>query len=213
MCWLKDLVKIYQKLTIANNILLELEQLNQLPLYDFVYAKTSRKQKVFKLIATGKVRDENINFESNRTSSVSEKTQTKQSMLSPRVSSSHQIPNYHTNTKSKLNEYINKLTLLHFNSFCQSFNILFFQTIFDRCFFCCYKKLFFQLVHKKVIKIEKRLALNLPITSLFSDAQQKFHLVKHNLFSRQTYNCLTIIPVYLFYWLKRKIKSEQIDWL
>ena len=30
-------------------------------------------QKVFKPIATGKVRDENINFESNRTSSMSEK--------------------------------------------------------------------------------------------------------------------------------------------
>ena len=36
--------------------------LDKLPLYDFGYAKTFRKQKVFKPIATGKVRDENINW-------------------------------------------------------------------------------------------------------------------------------------------------------
>ena len=100
------------------------------PLYDFAYAKTFRNQKVFKPIATGKVRDENINFESNRTSSMSEKIQTKQSLLSSKVSSSHQIPSYQTNTKSKLNEYINKLTLPYFNSFCQPFHIPFFY-IFD----------------------------------------------------------------------------------
>ena len=35
--------------------------LDKLPLYDFGYAKNFRKQKVFKPIATGKVRDENIN--------------------------------------------------------------------------------------------------------------------------------------------------------
>ena len=33
-----------------------------------------RNQKVFKPIAAGKVRDENINFESDRTSLMSEKT-------------------------------------------------------------------------------------------------------------------------------------------
>ena len=92
--------------------------INKLPLYEFGYAKTFRNQKVFKPIATGKVRDENINFESNRTSSVSEKIQTKQVLLSSKVSSGYQIPSYHTNTTSKLDEYINKLTLSYFNSFC-----------------------------------------------------------------------------------------------
>ena len=44
--------------------------------------------------ATGKVRDENINFESDRAHSKLEKIQTKQSMLSSKVSSSHQIPEH-----------------------------------------------------------------------------------------------------------------------
>ena len=47
------------------------------PLYDFSYAKTFRNQKVFESIATGKVRNENINCESSRTSSMSEKIQRK----------------------------------------------------------------------------------------------------------------------------------------
>ena len=85
---------------------------------------------------------------------MSAKIQTKQTLLSPRVSSSHQIPNYHTNT-SKLNEYINELTLTYFNSFCQPFHIPFFRNIFDQHLFCCYEKLFFQPVHKKVIIIKK----------------------------------------------------------
>ena len=42
-------------------------------------------------IATGKVSNENINFESNRTSSMSEKIQAKQSLLPSKVSSNHQI--------------------------------------------------------------------------------------------------------------------------
>ena len=71
MCWLKDLVNIHQKLTFANNILLELEKI-KLPLCDFDYTNTFRNQKVFKPIATGKARDENL--ESDRTSSMSEKT-------------------------------------------------------------------------------------------------------------------------------------------
>ena len=58
---------------------------DKLSLYDFGYAKTFRNQKVFKPIAVGRVRDENINLEPNRTSSMSEKIQTKQSLLSPRV--------------------------------------------------------------------------------------------------------------------------------
>ena len=68
-------------------------------------------QKVFKPIATGKVRDENINFESDRSSSMSEKIQAKQSLISSKDSSSHQKPIYQTNTTIKLNEYINKFTL------------------------------------------------------------------------------------------------------
>ena len=64
---------------------------DKLPLYDFGYAKTFQNQKVFKPIAIGKVRDENINFESNRTSSMLEKIQTKQSLRSSKVSSSNQI--------------------------------------------------------------------------------------------------------------------------
>ena len=67
MCWLKDLDKIHKKLTFASNILLELEK-NKLPLYDFGYAKIFRNQEVFKPITTGKVKDENIIFESDRTS-------------------------------------------------------------------------------------------------------------------------------------------------
>ena len=43
----------------------------KLPIYDFV--KTFQNQKVFKPIATGKVKDENINFEPYRTSSMSKK--------------------------------------------------------------------------------------------------------------------------------------------
>ena len=46
---------------------------DKLPFYDFGYANTFQSQKVFKPIATSKVRDENINFESDRTSSMSEK--------------------------------------------------------------------------------------------------------------------------------------------
>ena len=49
---------------------------DKLPLHEFGYANTFRNQKVFKSTATGKVRDE-INFESDRTSSMSEKIQTK----------------------------------------------------------------------------------------------------------------------------------------
>ena len=91
-----------------------------------------------------------INFKSNRTSSMFEKMQTKQLLLSSKVSSSHQIPSYHNNATSKLNEYINKLTLPYLNSFCQPFHIPFFYNIFDQRLFCCYEKLF-QPVHKRVI--------------------------------------------------------------
>ena len=61
----------------------------KLTLYDFDYANTFQNQKVFKPIATGKVRDENM--ESDRTSSMLEKIQTKQSLLSSKVWSSHRI--------------------------------------------------------------------------------------------------------------------------
>ena len=82
-------------------------------------------------IATGEVRDENISFESHKTSSMSAKHKQKQSLLASKVSSRHQIPSYKTNTSNKSNEYINKLTLPYFNSFCQSFHIPFFYNIFD----------------------------------------------------------------------------------
>ena len=51
--------------------------IDKLRLYDFGYAKTFQNQKLFKPIAIGKVRVENTNFESNRTSSMSGKIQTK----------------------------------------------------------------------------------------------------------------------------------------
>ena len=51
------------------------------------------KPNVFKPIATGNVRDENINFESDRTSSMSEKT--KQSLPSEKVL--NHIPSYQSN--------------------------------------------------------------------------------------------------------------------
>ena len=73
--------------------------MDKLPLYDFGYAKTFRNHKV-KDVREMQKRDKNIKFESNRTSSVSKIIQTKQSLLSPRVSSSHQTPNYHTNKTS-----------------------------------------------------------------------------------------------------------------
>ena len=83
------------------------------------------------------------------------KIQTKQSLLSSKVSNRHQISNYQTNTTSKLNEYTNKLTLPYLNSFCQHFLIPLFYNIFDQHLFCCYEKLFFQSLHKKVIKTKK----------------------------------------------------------
>ena len=55
--------------------------IDKLPLYDFGYGKTFRKQKVFKPTATSKIRYENINFESNRTSWMSEKIQKKKTTL------------------------------------------------------------------------------------------------------------------------------------
>ena len=90
---------------------------------------------MFKPIATGKVSDENVNFESDRTSSMLEKIQTKQSLSSSKVSRSHQIPSYQTNTTSKLNEYIYKLILPYFTSFCQPFHTPFFYNIFEQRLF------------------------------------------------------------------------------
>ena len=83
-----------------------------------------------------------------------EKIQTKQTLLSSKVSSNHQIPSYQTNATSKFNEYIYKLTLPYFISFCQPVGISFFYNIFDQRLFCGYEKLF-QPVHKKFIKIKK----------------------------------------------------------
>ena len=46
---------------------------DKLPLYDFGYGNIFQNQEVFKPITTGKVRGENIIFELDRTSSMSEK--------------------------------------------------------------------------------------------------------------------------------------------
>ena len=62
---------------------------DKLPLYNVDYANNFRNQKLFKPVATGKVGDKNL--ESDRTSSLSEKIQIKQFLLSSKVSSSHQI--------------------------------------------------------------------------------------------------------------------------
>ena len=140
---------------------------------------------------------------------MSEKNTNKTIMLSSKVSSSHQIANYHTNTVSKLNEYISKLLhLIAVLSAGHSIFHSFITSLISVCFVVM--KLFFQPVHKKVIKIKKWLALNLPLASLFSNAQQKFHPVKRNFCPTPAYNWLTIILVYIFR-LKRKIKSKEID--
>ena len=106
MCWSKDFVEIHWKVTFVNNTLLELEKITYSSM-TFVIP-TLFETKVFKPIATSNVKDENIKFESDRTSSMSEKIKTKQSLLSSKFLSSHQIPSYHTKTISKLNEYKNK---------------------------------------------------------------------------------------------------------
>ena len=80
--------------------------IDRLPFYDLGYAKTFQNQKVFKAIATGQVRGENINFESNRTSLMLEKIQTKQPLQSSKVLSSHQIPNYPYQHNKNLIEYM-----------------------------------------------------------------------------------------------------------
>ena len=58
----------------VNNILLSL--------YDFRYDNTFWNQIAPKPIATGSVRDKNMNFDSDRTSSMSERKQRKQSLQS-----------------------------------------------------------------------------------------------------------------------------------
>ena len=50
---------------------------DNLPLYDFDYDNTYQNQMAFKQIATGSVKDENIYFESDRTSSMLEKNANK----------------------------------------------------------------------------------------------------------------------------------------
>ena len=201
MCWLEDPLETYFCKQHPPG-----SWKDKLPLYVFGYANTFQNQKVFKPNAAGKVSDESINFESYRTSLMSGKIYTKQSLLSSKVSSSHQIPSYQIKTTSKLNEYINKLTLLYFNSFCQPFHIPFFCNIFDQHLFCCYENLF-----QLVLKVKKWWALNLPFTSLFSNVWLKFHLAKCNFFPTSAYSWLLIILVYILCRLKRKIKSEEID--
>ena len=156
----KDLVKIHEKLTFDNNILLEFEQINQ-PSMTLIMPTLFETKKVLKPLTTAKARDENL--ESDRTSLMSEKIQTKQSLLFPKVPSNHQIGTQLSNQQtSKLNEYINKLTLPYFNSFCQPFHTKFYSNLFDQRLLCCYEKLF-QPVHKNVIKNQDMIA-NLPLT-------------------------------------------------
>ena len=70
----------------ANNILHPLQTYFAsnmlLSLCDFGYANTFGNQTASKPIATGSVRDENMNFDSDRTSSMSERKQRKQSLRS-----------------------------------------------------------------------------------------------------------------------------------
>ena len=74
--------------------------------FDFGYANTSQNQKLFKPIATGKVEDENINFESNRTSSMLEKQNKTTLGIFKSFKQSSNIPSYQANITRKLNEYI-----------------------------------------------------------------------------------------------------------
>ena len=98
---------------------------DNLSLYESGYANTFRNWKVFKPIVTGNVRDENMNFESDIASSMSEKNKTKQYLLSLKVSNSHLIPSCQASLKEYINEKINKLIWPYFNSFCQLFCIPF----------------------------------------------------------------------------------------
>ena len=122
--------------------------INKLPLHNFGYVKTFWKQKVFKQIATGKVRNENIKFVSNRTSSMSEKIQTKQSFKIFKQASDTSL-SYQQN--KKLNEYISKLTFPYFNSFRQSFHFPFSYNFFDQRLFC-FMKIFFKSCIKMLSK-------------------------------------------------------------
>ena len=62
---------------------------DNLSLYDFDYTNKFQNQIAFKLIVTGSLRDENTNFQSDRTSSIPEKIETKQSLRSLKVSRNH----------------------------------------------------------------------------------------------------------------------------
>ena len=115
MCCLKDLVKFRQKLTFANNILLELEKINYPSMTLAVPTLfETRKQQV---IAAGKVRDENINFESHRTSSMSRKKY-KHNNRCYFQKFQAAIRYLAINATSKLNEYINKLNLPYWTPGC-----------------------------------------------------------------------------------------------
>ena len=77
---------------------------HNIPLYDFDYDSTIPNRKGFRPTATGNIRDENRTFEAD-----TEPIQCYfQTLLSSKVSMSHQIPNCQTNATSKLNGNINK---------------------------------------------------------------------------------------------------------
>ena len=133
---------------------------------------------------------------------MSGKIQTKQSLLSPRLSSSHQIPKCHSYLI--LSYPISILSASHsiFHSFITSLISVYFVVI---------KKLFFNQYIKKLLKWRNdwlwiySLLHYFPMLNNFSNS--------NNFFPTPTYDWLTIMPVYIICRLKRMIKSEEIDWL
>ena len=82
----------------ASNILLELEKINH-PVWLWLCQHFSKPRSI--QANNNRWKDENIVFESERTSSMSVKMEKFQ--VSSKVSSSYQIPCYQNNTTSKLN--------------------------------------------------------------------------------------------------------------
>ena len=70
-----------------------------------------------------------------------------------------------TNTTSKLNECIKKLTLPYFESFCQPFHIPFYYNVFDQQF-CSYKN-FFNRYIKTLLKSKYDWLLIFPYFIIF----------------------------------------------
>ena len=150
---MKDLVKVHWKLTFANNILLELAKINY-PSMTLVMPRPLKNEKYssqwqqvskrWKYKFWVKLNQFNVGKNINNTMLA----------ISKSFKSSHQMHNYHTNTRNvvKLNEYINKLTLPCFSSFCQLFHVSFFYNLFGHRLFCCSVKHFFDWYIKKLLQ-------------------------------------------------------------